>query len=188
MDNNLLFRFVLVGTAAFVLYYLVTMYNGKKFEVKVEKFQENGEESAELNGDPTQSQTPGEPEQVKAPLEKEDVNMIQPSEEDIKGDFKSVDFADSRIAPGCFPRDRLQATDLLPQEAVDPKFTEVNPPVPGELEAKNFLTAGYTLGIDTIGSSLRNASYDLRSSPPNPSVVVSPWIQKLAHTNLIVCC
>ena len=41
---------------------------------------------------PTQSQTPGEPEQVKAPMEKEDVSMIKPSEEDIKGDFKSVDF------------------------------------------------------------------------------------------------
>ena len=51
MDNNLLFRFVLVGTAAFVLYYLVAMYNGKKTEVPVEKFQENGEEVAEIGDD-----------------------------------------------------------------------------------------------------------------------------------------
>jgi hypothetical protein len=32
------------------------------------------------------------------------------------------------------------------------------------------------IGQDTVSNHLRNASYDLRSEPPNPTHVVSPWI------------
>ena len=31
------------------------------------------------------------------------------------------------------------------------------------------------IGTDTVGQSLKNATYDLRSAPPNPKFVVSPW-------------
>jgi hypothetical protein len=48
---------------------------------------------------------------------------------------------------------------------------------PGSIMDKNFLNAGYQIGVDTIGQSLRNASHDLRSSPPNPQVQVGPWNQ-----------
>jgi len=37
------------------------------------------------------------------------------------------------------------------------------------------LKAGYHYGIDTIGSSLRNANLQIRSEPPNPQVYVGPW-------------
>ena len=41
----------------------------------------------------------------------------------------------------------------------------------------NFLTAGYHVGINTVGQTLRNANRGLRSDPPNPQVKVSPWLQ-----------
>ena len=32
------------------------------------------------------------------------------------------------------------------------------------------------IGIDTVGQSKKNATYDFRSAPPNPKFVVSPWM------------
>ena len=33
------------------------------------------------------------------------------------------------------------------------------------------------MGIDTVGTSLRNANLQIRSEPANPQVKVSPWQQ-----------
>jgi len=37
------------------------------------------------------------------------------------------------------------------------------------------LKAGYHIGIDTIGQTLRNANLQIRSEPPNPQLYVGPW-------------
>jgi hypothetical protein len=75
----------------------------------------------------------------------------------------------------CFMRDRLTSSDLLPQDAANSKWAQINPSGSGMLGDQNFLTAGYHVGINTIGQSLRNANLQLRSEPPNPQVAVSPW-------------
>ena len=41
------------------------------------------------------------------------------------------------------------------------------------MEDKNFLKAGYHIGINTIGQSLKNANYQVRSDPAIPKVPVS---------------
>ena len=33
------------------------------------------------------------------------------------------------------------------------------------------------MGIDSVGQSLRNPNYQIRSEPPNPQNNVSPWNQ-----------
>lgn len=72
----------------------------------------------------------------------------------------------------CFPRERLTSDDLLPQDA-NSKWAKVNPISSGEIGDKNFLTAGYHIGINTsIG---RNNSLDLRHEPLAPQIPVSPW-------------
>ena len=76
----------------------------------------------------------------------------------------------------CFPKDQLAAEDLLPKDQFS-KWAAVNPDGTGDLKDRNFLTAGYHVGIDTVGQSLRNASHDLRSCVANPVVRVSPWNQ-----------
>ena len=76
----------------------------------------------------------------------------------------------------CQPRDRLTAADLLPKDAANSKFAQVNPAGQGDADSRNHLTAGYTLGINTVGNSLRNANQQLRSEPPNPQLKVSPWM------------
>jgi hypothetical protein len=75
----------------------------------------------------------------------------------------------------CFPRDRLTSDDLLPKDAANSRWAQMNPAGQGDVKDQNFLTAGYHIGINTVGQSLRNANLQLRSEPVNPQVPVSPW-------------
>lgn len=76
----------------------------------------------------------------------------------------------------CFPRDRLTADDLLPKDAADSKWAQINPSGSGNISDQNYLTAGYHVGINTVGQSLRNANLQLRSEIPNPQDAVGPWM------------
>lgn len=84
---------------------------------------------------------------------------------------KSCDSVDGT----CFNRDRLTSSDLLPSNPGNSKWGEMNPTVGSLITDQSFLTAGYHIGINTIGQSLRNANLQLRSEPPNPQIPVSPW-------------
>lgn len=65
--------------------------------------------------------------------------------------------------------------DLLPQEKETTDWARANPPGKGSLELKNMLQAGQWIGVDTQGSSLKNANLQIRSEPPNPITPVSIW-------------
>ena len=67
--------------------------------------------------------------------------------------------------------------ELLPQDSESNQWSLANPQGSGTLKDKNFLQAGYHVGINTVGQTLRNANMQLRSDPPNPQVQVSPWQQ-----------
>ena len=83
---------------------------------------------------------------------------------------------DSQNMQSCFPRDRLTAEDLLPKDAADSKWAQVNPASGGAASDQNYLTAGYHVGVNTVGQSLRNANLQLRSEIPNPQNAVGPWL------------
>lgn len=105
---------------------------------------------------------------------------VAPSEPLSNEDYKAVDYQTSdKVANGaaCFPRDKLSADDLLPKDAANSKWSQVNPAGQGDVSNVNFLTAGYHIGVNTVGQSLRNPNYQLRSEPPNPRTQVSPWNQ-----------
>ena len=82
----------------------------------------------------------------------------------------------NQLPSECYPKDVLSSADLLPRDA-DSLYAQVNPSGQGSLADQNFLTAGYHIGINTVGQTLRNANRQLRSEPPNPQVKVSPWSQ-----------
>jgi len=98
---------------------------------------------------------------------------------DGRGDevFNPVVSAPAMPQQTCYPRDRLTADDLLPKDAANSRWAQMNPAGQGDVSDINFLTAGYHIGINSIGSSQKNANRQLRSEPPNPQVVVSPWMQ-----------
>jgi hypothetical protein len=66
------------------------------------------------------------------------------------------------------------SSDLLPADN-NSQWAQLNPSGTGELASINLLKAGYHIGIDTVGQSLRNANLQVRSEPPNPQLNVGPW-------------
>ena len=76
----------------------------------------------------------------------------------------------------CFPKDQLSPAELLPGDA-NSTWAQVNPAGQGSLGDQNFLNAGFHVGVNTVGQTMRNANLQLRSEPPNPQVKVSPWLQ-----------
>ena len=87
-----------------------------------------------------------------------------------------ANFGAAEAPAGCYPRDQLTPSELLPKD-MNSIWAEQNPMGPGSLKGKNFLSAGALIGINTVGQSLRNANYQLRSEPPNPQVPVSVFYQ-----------
>ncbi len=69
----------------------------------------------------------------------------------------------------------LSPEDLLPKDIDGAEFERQFGDAQAQLKDKNFLTAGFNIGIDTSSGSRKNMSYDLRSEPKNPRIVVSPW-------------
>jgi hypothetical protein len=65
-------------------------------------------------------------------------------------------------------------SELLPKDT-NSQWAQLNPSGKGELSNINLLKAGYHIGIDTIGQTLRNANLQIRSEPPNPQLNVGPW-------------
>ena len=110
----------------------------------------------------------------------DDENHVEPgsSDNEVYASINSNenDSSNNQLPADCYPKDQLSPSDLLPQ---DPNSTwaQVNPSGQGDLKDQNFLNAGYHVGINTVGQTLRNANMQLRSEPPNPQVKVSPWQQ-----------
>ena len=82
----------------------------------------------------------------------------------------------NQLPSECYPKDVLSSADLLPRDA-NSLWAQVSPSGQGSLADQNFLTAGFHIGINTVGQTLRNANRQLRSEPLNPQVKVSPWLQ-----------
>jgi hypothetical protein len=93
-------------------------------------------------------------------------------------------FASAEKPANCYPKNQLAPQELLPNDP-NSKWAQVNPQGAGDIAGKNFLNAGALIGVNTIGQSLRNASWDLRSEPPNPQVQVSPWSQSTIEPDLV---
>ena len=85
-------------------------------------------------------------------------------------------FGNAEPPAGCYPRDQLTPSELLPKDP-NSVWAQQNPMGTGSLKGKNFLSAGALIGVNTVGQSLRNANYQLRSEPPNPQVAVSVFNQ-----------
>jgi hypothetical protein len=125
----------------------------------------------------------------------EDYETIGPAEETTGFPQSSVENTESRPKPievkkkeiyprDCYPKDKLTPEDLLPKDAANSQWAQVNPAGQGDVKNQNFITAGYHVGINTTGSTLRNANMQIRSEPPNPQQKVSPWMQTTIQPDL----
>ena len=103
--------------------------------------------------------------------------QVKASEELGDESFLRVKFDDKRPT-SCYPQNSLKPKDLLPsgKSKAVADYDNANPTGEGILKGVNFLDAGFHVGVNTVGQSLRNANRQIRAEPPNPQVAVSPWL------------
>jgi hypothetical protein len=113
-----------------------------------------------------------------------DVFQFEPS--DVNQDGASLDAAFQRPIPQQARPDvvdinknnvkKYNAKDFLPKEInkqwFDTDFSQAKFNINDD---KLINTERYVIGINTVGQSLKNASYDIRGTVPNPKFTVSPW-------------
>jgi len=80
------------------------------------------------------------------------------------------------------PQDLFKVDELLPQE-VNKNWFEVMPE-PIKIKNRHLINVTRPVGVNTIGTSLKNASYDVRGTPVNPKFVVSPWLVSTIEPDL----
>ncbi len=72
--------------------------------------------------------------------------------------------------------DKYNAKDFLPKQVNDEWFETDFSLAKYQLNDDKLInTEKYIIGINTVGESLKNASYDIRGTIPNPKFIVSPW-------------
>jgi hypothetical protein len=71
----------------------------------------------------------------------------------------------------------FSANDFLPQEINTDWFNTDITKAQNEIDQSTLIdVARFCQGVDTIGQSLKNPSYDIRGNIPNPKITVSPFL------------
>ena len=98
---------------------------------------------------------------------------VEPADEDTE-DMYAAPNEGMMVPSACNMPQSQNPDELLPIDT-NSEWAQLNPAGKGDLANINLLKAGYHIGIDTIGQTLRNANQQIRSEPPNPQVNVGPW-------------
>jgi hypothetical protein len=104
------------------------------------------------------------------------VRPSDPNGNEVFASANGVQTSMPGIPSSCSKPNIQNPAELLPKDS-NSQWAQLNPSGKGELANVNLLKAGYHIGIDTIGQSLRNANLQIRSEPPNPQLSVGPWNQ-----------
>ena len=87
------------------------------------------------------------------------------------------------MPPSCAKQAVVDPKQLLPRDSNN-SFSQMNPGGAGDIQNVSLLKAGYHIGINTVGQSLRNANLQLRSEPANPQLNIGPWNQTTIGSDL----
>ena len=104
------------------------------------------------------------------------VRASDPNGNEVFASVNGVQTSMPGIPSSCSQPNIQNPAELLPKDS-NSQWAQLNPSGKGELANVNLLKAGYHIGIDTVGQSLRNANLQIRSEPPNPQLSVGPWNQ-----------
>lgn len=74
--------------------------------------------------------------------------------------------------------------DLLPVDHNE-TFSSLNPVNQANPMTPDLLQAGYHIGLDTIGQTMKNPNLQLRSDPYIPKAAVGPWNQSTYEPDLM---
>ena len=79
----------------------------------------------------------------------------------------------------------LSSGELLPKGGLGASWAAVNPSSMGDIKGQNFVDAGYhtNTAIAGVSQTNRNATWDVRSEPPNPQAKIGPFLQTTIEPN-----
>jgi hypothetical protein len=89
----------------------------------------------------------------------------------------------SSLTSGYNMQSTTNPQDLLPQDQ-NSQWAALNPVSQGNIAAPDLLQAGYHIGLDTIGQTLKNANLQERSDPIIPKSNIGPWNQSTIEPDL----
>ncbi len=193
----MLVRLFLIVLAIVVLIVIVQKYNASQQRDQAEQFHNYGssyDTGIGGSGSSSSSSHSSASSECSPPVT---TNVQEQVRDEVKavqnlqnaGDSTTKFFDDFETSFGasdsCFPRDRLTAEDLLPSDAVNTKWSQVNPRGKGSFKDANFLQSGYHIGLNTSQGSKRNGNLQIRSEPPNSKAVVSPWLNSDYEPDLL---
>ncbi len=105
----------------------------------------------------------------------------------VGGNAKPSESLQSRKSAGqsAYSETHLSGEELLPKGGLGASWAAVNPAGLGDLKGQNFLEAGYHTNTAVAGVSQtnRNATWDIRSEPPNPQSKVGPFLNTTIEAN-----
>ena len=101
-------------------------------------------------------------------------NSIVGVSDDSNDDFLSVSGMDStkKSPDSCNNQPVMDPKDLLPTDA-NTEWSNIAPSK--DLANIPFINAGHHIGVNTVGSSLRNPNLQVRSEPVIPQTNTGPW-------------
>ena len=75
-------------------------------------------------------------------------------------------------------------SDLLPKDE-NSQWAKLNPIDHNSPEMPDMLQAGYHIGLDTVGQTMKNANLQLRSDPVIPKKDIGPWNNSTYEPDLL---
>ncbi len=100
----------------------------------------------------------------------EKVVPLETQNNDLNGE---VNYNEEEKVNESDPQVLYNVDNYLPQETNDDWFDTVKEPIP--IEKRNLISQVRPIGLDTIGSSKKNCTRDIRGEYPNAKLAVSPW-------------
>lgn len=89
-------------------------------------------------------------------------------------EFKSDEKGKCGSNQNCEPEELFDSDKYLPQEVNDDWFEVTKDPI--SVKNRHLINITKPIGVNTIGTSMKNASHDIRSAPACPKTVVSPFL------------
>lgn len=165
-------HFVLILVAAAAILYAFHVYSSKKSSVKASMKNQSDEEGSSMYNPPN---APNVPESRAAGCSSSNAVPAAPlGQNSGPAGISNVNTDTHGLPPSCTKTAPVDPKNLLPNDE-NSDFSKMNPMGAGDVKNVSLLKAGYHIGINTVGQSLRNANLQLRSEPPNPQLDVGPW-------------
>lgn len=193
LDTRSLVKVALAAVVLFALYKLVmdngSCGNGYMKKPQWERRERYGEEEAEIDHQMSQQMDETQYYEAEDTYGQETYQDAQGYDDyEYEGEEEEEAETFAELSEAMPPVSTSQmwgvATDLLPKSSVaQANFGEFAPT--DALRGANFLDPVKFIGVDTQGSSLKNANYDLRSSLPITKSSVSPWLNSSYEPDLM---